>query len=102
MAECVTVAKVSELTQGQAKAVEVKGQTIALFNVGGTVYAIEDTCPHQGGPLSEGEMEGTTVICPWHRAKFNVASGEVLSPPATEGVKHFPVKIEGDEIKLEV
>ena len=102
MAELVTVAKTIELQPGQAKAVQVKGQMIALFNLGGTYYAIDDTCTHEGGPLSEGEVEGTTVTCPWHAAQFNVTSGEVLSPPAPDGVKSYKVHVQGDEVKLEL
>ncbi len=102
MAERVTVAKTSELTLGQAKAVQAKGQTIALFNVGGTYYAIEDTCTHAGGPLSEGGLEGTTVTCPWHGANFDVTSGQALTPPASAGVRRFPVHVQGDEIQLEI
>jgi len=102
MAELVTVAKTSEIGAGQAKAVDVKGQTVALFNVGGTFYAIEDTCTHVGGPLSEGEVQGTAVTCPWHGAQFDVTSGKVLGPPAAEGVKSYPVRVEGDEIKVEL
>ena len=102
MAELVTVAKASELGTGQAKVVEVKGQAIAVFNVGGNFYAIEDTCPHVGGPLSEGEFQGTTVTCPWHGAQFDVTTGKVLAPPADEAVKSYPVHVEGDEIQVEV
>ena len=102
MAELVTVAKASELGTGQAKVVEVKGQAIAVFNVGGKFYAIEDTCPHVGGPLSEGEFQGTTVTCPWHGAQFDVTTGKVLAPPADEAVKSYPVRVEGDEIQVEV
>ena len=102
MAELITVAKTSEIGAGQAKAVEVKGQPVALFNIGGTFYAIDDTCTHVGGPLSEGELQGTTVTCPWHGAQFDVASGKVLAPPAGEGVKSYRVHVQGDEIKLEV
>lgn len=102
MAELVTVAKASELGTGQAKVVEVKGQAIAVFNVGGKFYAIEDTCPHVGGPLSEGEFQGTTVTCPWHGAQFDVTTGKVLAPPADEAVKSYSVHVEGDEIQVEV
>jgi len=102
MAERVTVAKASELKPGQAKAVQVKGETIALFNIGGTYYAIDDTCTHSGGPLSEGEVEGTMVTCPWHGAQFNLSSGEVLNPPAPAGVKSYKVHVQGDEIQLEI
>ena len=102
MAELVTVAKTSEIGPGEAKCVQVKGQAIALFNIDGTFYAIDDTCTHQGGPLSEGEIEGTTVTCPWHGAQFDVTSGQVLSPPAPSGVKSYKVTIQGNEIKLEI
>lgn len=101
MAELVTVAKSSEIGAGQAKSVDVKGQAVAVFNVGGKFYAIEDTCPHVGGPLSEGEVQGTTVTCPWHGAQFDVTSGKVLAPPADDGVKSYPVHVQGDEIKIE-
>jgi len=102
MAERVTVAKASELKPGQAKAVQVQGETIALFNIGGTYYAIEDTCTHRGGPLSEGAVEGTTVTCPWHGAQFDLTLGKVLSPPAPEGVKSYKVHVQGEEIQLEM
>ena len=102
MAELVTVAKTSELGPGQAKTVQVKGRTVALFNVGGTYYAIDETCTHAGGPLSEGSVGGTTVTCPWHGAQFDLASGKALAPPAPEGVTRYPVRVEGDDIKLEI
>ena len=102
MGEVVTVAKTSELGPGQAKAVEVKGRTIALFNVGGRYYAIDETCTHAGGPLSEGSVEGTRVTCPWHGAQFDLTSGEALTPPAPEGVARYPVHVQGEEIQLEV
>ena len=101
MAELVTVAKTSELKSGQAKAVQVKGQTLAPFNVGGKYYAIEDTCSHVGGPLSEGEIEGTTVTCPWHGAQFDVVSGQVLGAPASTNVRSYQVHVQGDEVKVE-
>ena len=102
MGELVTVAKTSELGPGQAKAVDAKGTPVAIFNVGGTYYAIEDTCPHVGGPLSEGAVEGTMVTCPWHGAQFDLTSGKVLTPPAAAGVRSYKVRVEGHEIKLEV
>ncbi|MBI3319140.1 MAG: non-heme iron oxygenase ferredoxin subunit [Candidatus Omnitrophica bacterium] len=102
MAEFVAVAKLSELKPGHAKSVQVKGCTIALFNIGGTCYAVDDACTHVGGPLSSGEIDGTTVTCPWHGAQFDVTTGKVLGPPAAEGVKPYKVLVQGDEIKLEV
>src|ERR1039458_3152627 len=72
------------------------GKSIAIFRLGGAYYAIENTCPHRGGPLSEGEVEDDVVTCPWHGSRFNIKTGALLTPPAREGVKSFPVRIAGD------
>ena len=102
MAQLVTVAKTTELAPGQAKVVQVKGHTIALFNLAGAYYAIDDACTHEGGPLSEGEVVDAVVTCPWHGAQFDVRSGEVLSPPAPGSVQCYKVHVQGDEVKVEV
>ena len=80
----------------------MEGRRIALFNIGGTYYAIDDTCTHRGGPLSEGEVEGTTVTCPWHGASYDVTTGKVLGPPAPAGVARYNVQVDGSDIKVEV
>ena len=82
--------------------VEVGGQRIAIFNVGGKYWAIEDTCPHRGGPLSEGMLAEDEVICPWHGSRFNIKTGAVITPPARQGVKSFPVRIAGDDVEVEI
>lgn len=102
MAEYVKVSKVNDLSPGNAKLVEVEGKKIALFNVEGSFYAIDDTCSHRGGPLSEGMLEGNQVTCPWHAASFDVTSGAVLSPPAPNGVARYNVRVEGADIEVEV
>ena len=102
MPKLIKIAEAKDLAPGQAAAFDVEGQRIAVFNVDGTFYGIEDTCPHSGGPLSEGSVAGTTVSCPWHGADFDIRTGAVLSPPAFEGVKSFKVVVEGNEIKVEV
>ncbi len=102
MGETHKVAETKNLPDGEMTAVEVGGQSIALFNVKGTYYAISDTCTHRGGPLSEGAVEGTTVTCPWHGAKFDLATGNVLSPPALSEVSCYKVHVEGDDIKIEI
>ena len=84
------------------KLVEAGGQKIAIFDLGGNLYAIENTCPHRGGPLSEGILAGEEVICPWHGSRFNVKTGAVTNPPARTGVRSFPVKIEGNDVLVEV
>jgi nitrite reductase/ring-hydroxylating ferredoxin subunit len=100
MGQLIKVAETKEVPPGTAKAVDVEGRAVALFNVDGTYYAIADTCTHRGGPLSEGGVEGTVVTCPWHGATFDVTTGNVLGPPAAEGVAHYNVQVEGSDIKV--
>jgi len=95
-------ATLTDLPAGTAKQVTLNGKAIGLFNVGGTVYAIDDTCPHRGGPLWEGEVQGTEVSCPWHGARFDVTTGSHLSPPAPTDVRSYTVQIVGDEIQVDV
>ena len=102
MAKLVKIAETKNLGPGQAAAVEVEGQRVAVFNVGGTLYALDDTCPHAGGPLSEGQVEGDKVTCPWHGADFDLKTGAVLCPPSFEGVRSYKVVVEGIDIKIEV
>ena len=84
------------------KLVEAGAHKIAIFDLGGNLYAIENTCPHRGGPLSEGILAGEEVICPWHGSRFNVKTGAVITPPAPQGVKSFPVRIVGDAVEVEI
>ncbi len=103
MAKFVKVGNKSEFQDLEAgKLVDAGGQTIAIFDLGGNYYAIENTCPHRGGPLAEGEMDGEEVICPWHGARFNIKTGAVLAPPAPQGVKSFPVRVTGDDVEVEI
>ena len=102
MAEYVKVAQANEIEPNHGKLVEVQGKKIALFNVDGKFHAIDDTCTHRGGPLSEGELEGDQVTCPLHGAKFKVNSGEVLGPPAPQGVNAYKVRVNGPDIELEL
>jgi len=101
MAQFVKVGTKGDLAPGQGKRVEVSGRKIALFNVEGTYYAIDDTCTHRGGPLSEGELAGNEVTCPWHGAVFDVTTGKVLGPPATKGVSRYNVRVSGENIEIE-
>ena len=72
MAAYVKVANTDDLQAGQAKLISVADRQVALFNVGGTCYAIDDTCSHVGGSLSEGALDNDVVTCPWHGARFCV------------------------------
>ncbi len=102
MGQLIKVAETKEVPPGTAKTVEAEGRKIALFNSGGAYYAIDDTCTHRGGPLSEGELEGTVVTCPWHGATYDIATGNVLGPPAPEGVSHYNVQVDGNDINVEL
>ena len=95
-----TTAELEDLEAG--KLVETGGKRIAIFNVGGKYYAIEDTCPHRGGPLSEGMLAEDEVVCPWHGSRFKVTTGAVLTPPAQRNVKSFPVRIVGKDVEVEI
>jgi len=102
MADFVKVARTDEIAPGQGKMVEVSGKKIALFNMEGSFYAIDDTCTHRGGPLSEGVLEGNQVICPWHGATYDVTTGDALGPPAPKGVARYNVRVEGSSIEVEI
>ena len=102
MPEFVKVAKTGDIAPGEAKAVDVGARRIAIFNIDGTHHAIDDTCTHRGGPLSEGIVEGTEVTRPWHGAVFDVTTGSVLGAPAPRDVAHYTVRVEGEDIELEL
>ena len=102
MSKTLKVAEVGELKAGECKTVGVDGQTLALFNVDGTFYAIDNTCSHVGGPLGDGALIGNEVTCPLHGAQFDVTCGKALSGPARGDVKSFPVSLEGDDVLVEL
>jgi nitrite reductase/ring-hydroxylating ferredoxin subunit len=98
----VKVARKSELPENDGTYVEVQGHRIALFNLGGEIYAIDSTCTHMGGPLSEGRVKGDEVECPWHGSHFDIRTGKVRSFPAKEDVASYQVRVAGDDVELEV
>jgi 3-phenylpropionate/trans-cinnamate dioxygenase ferredoxin component len=102
MPEFVKIARTDEIPTGQAKMVEVNGTEIAIFNVAGSFHAIDNTCTHVGGPLCEGEIDGSEVTCPWHGAVFDVTSGQVLGPPAPVSVARYNVRVNDSDIEIEI
>ena len=102
MAQFFKVAKVSEIPHGGKKLVEVDFLPVALFNINGDFYAIEDVCTHDGGPLAEGELEGEEVECPRHGARFSVRTGHAICMPAVEPVDCYEVRVEGDDILINI
>ena len=93
------VASLHDIPPGTSRTVDVDGIWIAVFNVEGTLYAIDNACPHAGGPLGEGKLCGMEVECPWHGWKFNVASGERVGNPNFQ-VARCEIRIEGDEVHI--
>lgn len=102
MSRFVPVAKISDIPDGSVKLVEPEGKSIALFNVGGKFFALDDTCPHEGGPLSEGFVDGGEVECPWHGARFEIKSGKVVLDPATDDVGRYNVRTNGGDVEIEI
>ena len=101
MAEFKTLAKASEVAPGQLKHIELEsGTQVCLANVEGTFYAMGGECTHMGGPLGEGELDGTTVTCPWHSGEFDVTTGKVLGPPPEGDEPKYEVRIEGEDVQV--
>lgn len=100
MPEFVTVATTDELPTGDRIVVEVGGHYVAVFNVDNNIYAIEDVCTHDDGPLAEGELRGTTIECPRHGACFDIRTGAVLSMPAIKPVPRYETRVQNDEIQV--
>ncbi len=94
------VADISEVEEGKARVINIEGDEVALFNIRGKIFAISNICPHRGGPLAEGEIDGNTIICPWHAWQFNIETGKGVNFPVQ--VKKYDVKIEGKEIFIDI
>ncbi|MBI1277085.1 MAG: Rieske 2Fe-2S domain-containing protein [Anaerolineaceae bacterium] len=99
-ADFTSVATVDELQPGERMVVELGRRWVAIFNVEGTYYAIEDVCTHDDGPLAEGELEGCVITCPRHGATFDIRTGKVLSAPAMVDVKSYDVQVRGNDIQV--
>jgi len=102
MGQPIKIARTNQILPGQSLLVGVKGREIALFNVDGTMYAIDNVCSHSRGPLAEGRLVGTTVTCPWHGAQFDVTTGHCLREPATTAVACYTVRVDGEAVFVEI
>ena len=116
MAGFVEVMKAGDLQDGQMKSVKAGGQDVLVAKVAGKFYAAENTCPHMGGKLAQGKLEGTVVTCPLHASQFELKNGNVVRWTNWPGVvvavtklmrrpraiKIYPVKVEGDKVLVEV
>jgi len=101
MAEFVKVASTEGIAPGSGIVAEVNEKSLAIFNVDGTFYAIDNTCLHKGGPLGEGDLAGDVVTCPWHGWEYDVKTGISVNNPSAR-VTTYPIVVEGADIKVEV
>jgi 3-phenylpropionate/trans-cinnamate dioxygenase ferredoxin component len=100
MSEWIDVGPEGEIAPGAWRLVDVAGTDVAVFNVDGAYYAIEDVCTHDGGVLTGGAVEGDVIVCPRHGARFSIRTGAVLAPPAYEDVATFPVRVEAGTVQV--
>jgi len=100
----IKVASKSEIPEGQKKVIEIKEKRILLTNYKGKIYAISANCCHAGAPLEDGILEGNKITCPWHRAQYDVTTGEATKDSAIPGLKQtkFEVKEEGEDILVNI
>jgi 3-phenylpropionate/trans-cinnamate dioxygenase ferredoxin component len=98
----VKVARRGELLPGKMRRVEVGGRRLLLANVAGHYYAADDTCTHEDASLSKGFLKGEIVKCPLHGSRFNLRTGEVLDDPAEQNLRTYPVRLDGDDILIEL
>jgi len=97
------IAHVDSIPLREGRAVHIAGHDIAVFNLGNRFLAVENKCPHRGGPLADGIVSGGNVVCPLHAWKVDLASGEVTNQPVPpQCVKTFPVRVENGVISLEI
>jgi 3-phenylpropionate/trans-cinnamate dioxygenase ferredoxin subunit len=100
MSDWVDVAAQDDLPHGGVSLVDVDGTEVAVFNIGGQYYAIEDVCTHDGGTLAEGEVQGFEIECPRHGARFDLRTGRVTAPPAYEDITTFQVRIRDNRVQV--
>ncbi len=103
MSDFTFVCKVTDLTPGSMRTFTVGGKSIALANVDGEYFAVDDQCTHAQCSLgSEGALDGTTLICGCHGSMFDITNGSVLTPPAPVAVQSYPIKIEAGEVRIQL
>ena len=98
--EFIAVAQADEIEPGERILLEIDGEPIAIFNIGGKHFAIKDVCSHDDGPVAEGPLHDHQIECPRHGARFDVRSGEVLTLPAVVDIPAYPVRVVGNDLEL--
>ena len=100
MSEFVTVANAEDIPPGTGRTVDVNGVWIALFNVNGVFFAVDNTCPHAGGPIGEGKLSGEIVTCPWHAWRYRLSDGAWADNPKLK-IGCYAVRVEGDLVQIQ-
>jgi len=98
--EFYEIAATDDLPNGERLFVEIDEAYLVVFNIAGDIYAIDDVCSHDDGPLGDGDLEGLEVVCPRHGARFDVRSGKALTLPAVEDISAYPVQIVNGKIQV--
>jgi len=101
MSARVLVAAVADIPSGEGRVVDAQGKTLALFNVDGTFYALDNACPHRGGPLGEGDLEGNVAVCPWHGWRWDVTTGANANNPVVK-MACFAATVEAGQVYVEL
>ncbi len=102
MADWVNVDGVVALPPGRCLRADVDGDDVLVVNIDGTLYAIDNICSHEYAELSDGELDGREIECPLHGARFDVTTGEALTPPAYDDVRTYEVRVENDVIQVKI
>jgi 3-phenylpropionate/trans-cinnamate dioxygenase ferredoxin subunit len=102
MPNFATIAKTSEVKPGEMRSFAADGRRVLIANVEGTFFATQDLCTHDNGTLADGELIGDEIECPRHGGRFSAKTGEVRALPPMFPIKTFPVRVEGDEIKVAI
>jgi nitrite reductase (NADH) small subunit len=97
----VQAAKIAEIPAGTIRELQLAGKAVAIANVAGKFYAINNTCLHRGGPLGQGSLQDRVVTCPWHGWEYDVTTGKLLQNPSM-GVACYPTEVRGDEVFVDI
>ncbi|MBS1230799.1 MAG: ferredoxin [Proteobacteria bacterium] len=100
MSDWIDVAPQHDFAIGEYRSLDVDGTQVAVFNLAGEYYAIEDQCTHDGGTLTGGALDGEQIVCPRHGARFSIKTGAVLTPPAYEPLATFALRIENGMVQV--
>lgn len=98
--EWVDAAASDEIAENSCKVIDVDDDPVAVYNLGGQFYAVDDLCTHDGGDLASGWVDGVCAVCPRHGARFDIRTGQVTAPPAYEDIHAYPVRVQDGRVQV--